>query len=256
MAPAYGVIRKVAVQGNVIINTSGVATLGVDSSAGTYGIRNPNVGQSRRVRQLDVSSNWIANLHDIDQIPPDPTSKGVTFIYSGDPADAYGTNGIQLNDNVMTTIYDGTNHRSLDFSRVKEFYGTDNKVFRPDTDTTGNPGGAGNIGFLWDKTFTAVDPVNMQITNTLDNGWMGSRLVCNDNTQTPAWFFCSLTGAVSEPNDQPVRVMIFRNGIPEGLRTIEGTEFISLSSKPSYGDSFYIQAFNENGWSDDYSFTY
>lgn len=290
VSPAYGAVRNVVLDGNVWINTTGVATLGIDSSVQQYGIRHPCVGQSKRIRQVSVTSNWLSNLHTNSQQPPDPTSHAAQVMFSGDVADGCGANDVQLNNNVMTMTYDGYNHRALSFSGVKEFYGNNNKVFRPYHDTTGNPL-AGNLNFVWDKSFTPVDPSNMQITNTLDNGWPGSRLACVDYSQNPAWFFCSLPGAgnlltwidnpnptpttpptinsasvwfprvlisASEPNNQPMRVMIFRNGLPEGLRTIQsGTPtFISLSSKPNWGDTFYIQAFNENGLSDDYSFTY
>lgn len=291
-SPAYGPIRNVVFTDNVVVNTTGVAFRGspiLFDPPNWYGVRNALVGNSGLVRQINVSRNWISNLHYPDFVDREGTLS-VAFVWSGDLADAYGSNDVQFNDNVMTFFARSNTNRNITFSGIKEMYGANNKIFRPYHEIS-NPY-FGSMAFLWDKTnFSPKGPNNMQITNTLDNGWPGSRLVCDDVSQNPAWSFCSLLGInsfltwvdnpiatpsespvvrfadvwgarlvvnVEEPNRQQVRLMVYKNGIPQGLKTIESSTnaYISLSSKPIRGDFFELKTFNENGWFGEYSFVY
>lgn len=247
------------------------------------------MGTSRYIRELDVSQNWISNLHSEDVYPWGGTA--VQFVWCGDIADAYGPNDVRFNDNTMTFFRNSSGYRNVIFSGVRNLSGTNNKTFRPNVvNTTGDPQ-QGSQNFLWEKWDSSVIPTNMEITNTFDNGWPGSRLACDDPSHLPQWYFCSLTGKsnqltwidnpyrtpeaapiitnarvvsanqlqiwVDEPNRQPVRVMVYRNDLPIGLRTIsQGYGTILISPKARYGDRFYLQAFNENGWHGEYSFTH
>ncbi len=289
ISPANGPVRNVEIKGNVVINTTGLSSLGdiiPSSPPVSFGVRNPRVGESRRIRQLDVSQNWFSNLH----YSGDGTgAHAFTFNISGDAADAYGPNDIRFNDNVITFFGLGQNYRALEFSGVKEFYGSNNKLFRPYQVIPDGNAWAGPQGFVWSKEHSTAAPINLQITSTLDNGWFGSRVACYDPSRNPAMFYCSLKGepftwinnpnrtpegapiitnarvltvqqvlvSVQEPNNQPVRVMIYRNGLPIGLRTLtQSSGVINIPAKAQHGDEFYLQAFNENGWSGEYSFTY
>ncbi len=289
--PAQGPIRKALFQGNVVVNSTGVTTAGYPYPADPPydDVRDPRVGDSRLIRELDISQNWISNLHTSAVYPWGNMS--VQFEYTGYAPDAYGPNDVRFNDNTLTFFPNSDNYRNMRFSAVRNLSGTNNKTFRPYiVNTSGDPQ-AGSENFVWNKTVTSAAPTNMQITNTLDNGWPGSRLACDDPSHLPEWYFCSLTGKsnqltwidngadtptqppiirfadvwaerlvvnIEEPNRQPVRLMIYKNGIPEGLKTVPSSAntYISLSRKPIRGDFFELKAFNENGWFGDYSFLY
>jgi hypothetical protein len=272
LGASYGPIRKANVSNNVLLNSGGII-----SAAVTYSIDDwdwfhdvdPKVGKSMRNRDLDISSNWISNLH----LSGDIATSALTVYASGNVPDYYGTNGVKINDNILTTYQNGGNNLLFQFSANKEVLGNNNKTYRYYSAV--NDPLSGGKNFLWRKDVPYFlpsqtpnyDNQNMQILNTVDNGWEGSRLVCY--TPVPyTWEYCNSIGGtgnsltwVNNPNptptisptitsvrvlsplllsvgvarnftDEPVRLEVLHNGLPIGIRdvTFQGTNLTSSAN--------------------------
>jgi hypothetical protein len=301
LAFSSGPVRKVDVSNNILINSGGISSVGFTFSIDDWTWINdvdPRLGKSSRIRDVNLSSNWISNLHPSGDI----ATSALSIYASGDVPDSYGFNGVNANNNVLTVYQVGGNNRLFQFSTNKEVSGSDNKTFRPYQVTTDPVSGAYN--FLWRKDQPVYflppqtpnyDNYNVQILNTLDNGYIGSRLNCYDPSAifpAPTWAFCSSIGgtgnqltwvnnpnptpttpptinsvgvfnklnlniSATDSNGSPVRVMALRNGLPLGLKdTANGSISFPLSKKAIRGEVFYVQAFNQNGQFSEYTYTY
>jgi hypothetical protein len=260
-----GPVRKIDVSNNVLINSS-LFTNGIVSSLDdpgfpiTYRNVDSRVGKSGRIRDVNISSNWISNLHQSG----DDSTTALSLYATGDSPDSQGFNGANVNDNILTVYQVGGNNRLFQFSTNKEVSGNNNKTFRPYQVTTDPVSGAYN--FIWRKDHPEnfygqtpnYDNYNMQILNTFDNGYVGSRLNCYDPSAifpAPVWAFCNnstlggtgnaltwvnnpnptpitsptinsvsvfnklnLNISATDSNVSPVRVMALRNGLPLGLK--------------------------------------
>jgi Pectate lyase superfamily protein len=295
LAFSSGPVRKVDVANNVLINSGGISSVGftftTDDWSWIHDV-DSRVGKSARIRDVNISSNWISNLHPSGDI----ATTALSVYASGDSPDSQGFNGVTVNNNALTVYQVGGNNRPFQFSTNKEITGNNNKTFRPYQITTDPVSGAYN--FLWRRDQPSYflppqtpnyDNYNVQILNTFDNGYVGSRLNCYD---PPVWAFCSSIGgagnqltwvnnpnptpttsptinsvsvfnklnlniSATDSNGSPVRVMVLRNGLPLGLKdTVNGSVSFSLSRKAIRGDVFYVQAFNQNGQFSEYTYTY
>jgi Pectate lyase superfamily protein len=188
----------------------------------------PRLGESGRIREVNISSNWVSNLHECTSQFCDDSSVALLIATSGDVPDSDGSdNGVTLNNNVLSVFQNGNLNRIFSFSTNKNISGNNNKVFRPYVTIPPNTFMAGAYNFLWDKRYPSnwyypykplgtVDRdfsnYNMQILNTIDNGSPESRLNCYTPPVYPettgTWEFCNnLAGTeltwVSNPNQTP-----------------------------------------------------